>query len=271
MIIDSHVHIGKSQFLHIDAGGDFLVRMADVVGFDRLFVTDLTALFYDHAEGNRLLVRAMKKHPKRILGYVTVSSHRHGRAAVDEIRRGREVHRMRGIKMYSYPEAPVTERGMVPILETAAELKMPLLVHATPDECATMAERVPGATILMAHSGGHPWAKGNWHRAIEVAEEHAGVLLDTATSQIDAGMIEAMVARVGAERVVFGSDMPLLDPWTQLAKVTQADISADAKQMILGGNMARLLNLAECRIANDEFRTPKTKRRSRTNRRSGKV
>ena len=243
MIIDSHVHIGSSQYLHVSADGDFLVRLADELGFDRIFCTDLTALFYDHAEGNRVLAREMKRHPDRIIGYVTLTSHRYGREAVNEVRRGYEVHGMRGLKTYSYPEAPVTEQDMIPILEITAELRMPVLCHATPDECQAMARRVPESTILMAHMGGHPWAKGNWHRAIEAAETCPNLHLDTATSQIDAGMIEAAVARVGVERVIFGTDMPLLDPWTQLGKIRHAEISKEAKSLILGGNMARLLGL----------------------------
>ena len=55
MIVDAHVHIGKSTRLQIDANGDMLVRIADELGLDRICCTDLTALFYDMHEGNRLL------------------------------------------------------------------------------------------------------------------------------------------------------------------------------------------------------------------------
>ena len=48
---------------------------------------------------------------------------------------------------------------------------------------------------------------------------------------------------LGPKKILFGTDMPLLDPHTQLAKVTGAQIDADAKARILGGNMAELLGL----------------------------
>ena len=76
--------------------------------------------------------------------------------------------------------------------------------------------------------GGQPDALGDWHRAIAVAEKHENLLLDTASSQIDNGMLELAVARLGPERIIFGTDMPLLDPFTQLAKVQGAEITDEA-------------------------------------------
>ena len=58
------------------------------------------------------------------------------------------------------------------------------------------------------------------------------------------GMIELAVAELGPEKILYGSDMPLLDPHTQKAKVTGAEISDPAKALILGGNMARILGVA---------------------------
>ena len=48
------------------------------------------------------------------------------------------------------------------------------------------------------------------------------------------------MAAVGAERVLFGTDMPLLDPCASLYKVYDAAIGDEARALILGGNMARL-------------------------------
>jgi predicted TIM-barrel fold metal-dependent hydrolase len=45
---------------------------------------------------------------------------------------------------------------------------------------------------------------------------------------------------VGPERVLFGTDLPLLDPCASLYKVYDADIDEDARELILGGNMSRL-------------------------------
>jgi uncharacterized protein len=243
MIIDAHVHIGTGAFFHMDAGADFLLGLADRAGFDRIFVTELNALFYDMREGNDALGRVLARHPDRLIGYVSVPTPRLGRRAVEEVHRCHEQYGMRGLKIYSHPEASIAEPGTVPVLAAAAGYGMPILAHTTPAECEYLMERVPQARLLMAHMGGHPYAHGDWHRAIAAAEKHPNLLLDTASSQIDNGMLELAVERLGPDRIIFGTDMPLLDPFTQKAKVTGADLDDAAKALILGGNMARILGL----------------------------
>jgi predicted TIM-barrel fold metal-dependent hydrolase len=51
------------------------------------------------------------------------------------------------------------------------------------------------------------------------------------------------VNEAGADRVLFGSDMPLMDPRPQIGKIITADISDEAKQLILGDNARRLLGI----------------------------
>jgi predicted TIM-barrel fold metal-dependent hydrolase len=49
------------------------------------------------------------------------------------------------------------------------------------------------------------------------------------------------VRELGAERVLYGSDAPGRSFASQLAKVHGADIPEDAKRLILGENLKRLL------------------------------
>ena len=243
MVIDGHVHIGSAQCLQMDIDAPGLIQIAEELGFDRIFVTHVTALYYEMREGNDLLGADLARYGHRLLGYVTIPTHRLEHVACEEIRRCAESYGMRGVKMYSHPEGPITETTSTAILETAADLKMPILGHFTPDECDELMQRVPEAIVVMAHMGGQPYALGNWHLAVEVAMKHANLYLDTASSQIDNGMMEYAVKNLGAERILFGTDMPLLDPWVQRAKIEEAEIADDAKGLIMGGNLQRLLGL----------------------------
>jgi predicted TIM-barrel fold metal-dependent hydrolase len=67
------------------------------------------------------------------------------------------------------------------------------------------------------------------------------VLVDTSGGQPVAGLVEYAVARLGADRVVFGSDWPIRDFAVQRARVEGAEVSEADRAKILGGTMARLL------------------------------
>lgn len=56
--------------------------------------------------------------------------------------------------------------------------------------------------------------------------------------------IEAVVRRFGPERLLFGTNMPVFSPGGAIAAVTYADISDEAKSLIAGGNLRRLLEAA---------------------------
>ena len=69
------------------------------------------------------------------------------------------------------------------------------------------------------------------------------VYLETCGSGGTYNGVKAAVDGAGADRVLFGTDMPLLDARHQIAKVTTANISDEAKQRVLGLNAIELLGL----------------------------
>lgn len=241
MIVDAHVHIGKSARLQIDVGADFLVEVADRLGFDKICCTDLTALFYDMHEGNRLLYEEMRRYPDRIIGYATLHSTRFGQEALDEIDRCVQDYGMRGLKIYSTPEASIAEPAMIPILEKCVEHNIPILSHTTSAECEYLMAAVPEAKLMMAHAGGQPYAKGDWNRAIMAAARYPNLYLETASSTIDAGFVEAAVGTLGASKIIFGTDTPLLDPYVQRAKIAESRLSPEERVLVMGGNILRLM------------------------------
>jgi len=241
VIIDAHVHAGVSTLFNFVASSDDLLRFADKYGIDRLFVTNFTALVHDMQEGNDELGQALRKHSDRLIGYVSIPTMNFAHGALEEIERCVHEYGMRGIKIYSYEKLPLVRPSLFPVLAKAADYRMVVLAHATPEECEAMAAHVPEATVLMAHAGNTALARGDWLRAVQAAERYPSIYLETCSSSVHNGSLEYAVQRLGAGRIVYGSDMPLLEPGVQLARITGAEIPTHAKEMILGGNLARLL------------------------------
>ena len=154
---------------------------------------------------------------------------------------------MRGIKLWTAVKA--TDDRLDPIMDRARELGVPILHHAwykqtvqgenesTPAEIAHLARRFPDVTIIMAHLGG-----GRERGVLDIVDV-PNVLVDTSGSQSEAGLVEYGVRRLGAQRVVYGSDWPIRDFGTQVARVRGAELTAEQRELILHRNAARVLGL----------------------------
>ena len=239
LIIDAHAHYGKFRENGINGDAEFLVETARSLGIDKICVSSIKAIKYDFHEGNRDVFEAMKRYPEVILGYVTVNP-RFGEEAVAEVKKGIREYGMVGVKLHAQIQMyPADDPCVYPVVEEAIRLKVPVKIHASADETDRLADHFPDATIIMCHMGGG----GDWLKGIRTAKRRDNVILDTTSSCTEVGMVEEAVRAIGAERIIYGSDMPLLNPVTQLAKVRTARINEDAKRLILGENMARILRL----------------------------
>jgi predicted TIM-barrel fold metal-dependent hydrolase len=77
-----------------------------------------------------------------------------------------------------------------------------------------------------------------------MAERHPNLYLETSAMPYPSKIAQA-VQRVGAERVIFGSDGPGCNPRLEVEKVRMLGLGRDAEGCILGGNATRLLGLEE--------------------------
>jgi len=79
-------------------------------------------------------------------------------------------------------------------------------------ELCALAARHPQVNFILAHIGGG----GDWRHSLHALVRHNNVFVDLSGSGVDGGMLEACVAGVGAERLLWGSDITMC---TGLAKL----------------------------------------------------
>jgi uncharacterized protein len=146
------------------------------------------------------------------------------------------------------------------VLEATTEVlkahDRPLLVHSSepighdyagkgkqhPWRLLKLAQNFPDLKIVLAHwGGGLPF----YELMPEVGEALNNVYYDTAASSFlykpDVFRLAAEI--VGHERILWGTDYPLLSQQKFLARVRSTELSEAALSAILGGNAARLLRL----------------------------
>jgi predicted TIM-barrel fold metal-dependent hydrolase len=140
-----------------------------------------------------------------------------------------------------------------PIWQFAAAHDLPILTHSwavsgynpvqkfsTPDCFAARVANFPDVNLILGHAGGR--YEGHL-AAAELAKQHPNIYLDTSGDCYAFGFIEWLVDQVGAERILFGSDMNWIDPRTHLARIYDAEITWEEKLLILGENARRLYQL----------------------------
>lgn len=218
------------------------MEVINKMGVDKICVSSSKALFYDFFEGNRDVIKATNDFPGRVLGYVTVNP-LFGEDAEREFENCIKARGMIGLKLHTQcHKYPADDPSVFPVVEKAVKLKVPILIHARVDEFESLADHFQEAVLILAHMGN---GGGEWMRGIWSAKKHENVILETCSSNVDAGRVKRAVEAIGAERIIYGTDIPWLDPFTQMAKVKTAEITEEAKRLILGENMAQILRLSE--------------------------
>ena len=199
---------------------------------------------YDDA--NRFLAESMSEAPERIIGFLRVNPHLREHA-LRSIEDGVKNQGFKGVKVHPRNEAFAinSEELAFPIAELASKLNVPILIHtgepdtygfAQPTLVGDLADSFPDLTLIIGHMG-----KRLYEDAICVARWFDNIILETSfRSHRD---IARAVKRVGANRVVYGSDMPFGVPDIEMMKVRLADITPEEKGLVLGDSMARVLGL----------------------------
>jgi uncharacterized protein len=253
MIIDIHVH----PYVH--AKDDFARVLHEANKYDaRLWVYSLlpraikppihwlpTADYCRQANDD--VIELMHQYPERVEGFAYVNP-LVGKLSVQELDRCVAGHGMIGLKLWIAVRCadPVVD----PLVERCAAYGIPMLQHtwlkatgnmpgeSTPQDLAILAKRHPNATIIMGHSG------GDWEFGVRCARSLENVFFDISGNEANSGWLERAVNLVGAERILFGTDMPGRSMSSQLAKVLGARISDDAKEKILFKNASGILDRA---------------------------
>ncbi|WP_417850179.1 amidohydrolase family protein [Thalassoglobus sp.] len=107
--------------------------------------------------------------------------------------------------------------------------------ESTPEDLAKLAKRNPDVPIICGHSG------GDWERGIRAVRDSPNVSIGIGGFDPTAGIVEMGVRELGAERVIYGSDIGGRSLSSQLAKVYGAQISDAAKERIFGKNLREMM------------------------------
>lgn len=243
-VIDFHGHVGRwDRYGMIDEPAKILHAL-DLAGIDQACLFNI--FHPDGTTANNLAARFIAQHPTRLMGFAYVSPLMPERM-LPELARAIDVLGFPAIKLYPpYTPWPLNEAPWWPIYDFANARGLAIIFHTGPEPqslpkfVGEIAPRYPKANFVIGHAGNTPLERA---QAIAAAQANPNVYLETCSTFRTPGVIEQLVHEAGADRVLFGSDLALMDPRPQLGKIITAQISDAAKRLILGENARRLLRL----------------------------
>ena len=281
--IDVHTHCEVGRDGHGSLSPELLGASAAYFGSGgpRQPTVDETAAYYrerrmaaviftvdaEHATGHRRIPNeevadACAAHDDVLIPFASVDPHR-GRAGVREARRLVRDHGVRGFKFHpSLQGFAPDDRMAYPLYEAIEELGVPALFHtgqtgigagvpggggirlrySNPMLVDDVAVDFPGLTIILAHPS-FPWQD----EALAVATHKPLVHIDLSgwSPKYFPPQLVRYANTLLKDKVMFGSDYPVLTPDRWLADFAALDIKPDVRPRILKDNAARLLGLTD--------------------------
>jgi uncharacterized protein len=241
--------IGASEMLAaMDAG-----RVDKSVIFGFPWKND--GLFKRH---NDYISEVVSRYPDRFIGLGCFDPFSDGVA--EETHRCLKEGGLSGIGELAFYQSGIADDALVrlkPVMEICSALNFPVLIHTnepvghqypgkTPNTLTQIYQLIdtyPQNKIVLAHWGGGLFFFSLLKK--EVKQRLKRVLFDTAASPYlyDANVYRLAIELVGAEKILFGSDFPLLPPARYFEEMKTVGLSDEEMKQICGANAAKLFKL----------------------------
>jgi hypothetical protein len=191
---------------------------------------------------NKGLAKAIRKYP-RFIAFAMVNPDGPG-GGVPELERAVKDWGMRGLKLQPQRHGyEVDGNAPLRLMKCAEKLGIPVSIHSGTQAClpwqiAHLAKKFPTVPVIMNHMGYRYYVDG----AIYTAMETPNLYLDTVLVSMP-GYLRMAVDKVGADRIVYGSDFPTGHPSSMIATLKAAGLSARDEALVMGDNMARIMKI----------------------------
>jgi predicted TIM-barrel fold metal-dependent hydrolase len=209
------------------------------------------------AEGNDYILESVTRYPKRLIGFCSVVPTQDDTALKEVERCIKDGARGIGeLRIDSHISNKTSLEIIQPLVDIIIKNNLILLTHAsepvghrysgkgeaTPDVLYTLITAFPDLKLVCAHwGGGLPF----YALMPEVKTALKNVYFDTAASPfLYSPQVYGQVAQlVGADKILFGSDYPLIPQRRFLKEIAALDLSVETKSKILSGNAKKLLGI----------------------------
>ncbi|MCK5805007.1 MAG: amidohydrolase family protein [Lentisphaeria bacterium] len=236
LFADCHGHMGgEASHYHLpNCTLDGIVRDQRRYGVEKSVIFGFTGVFSDEQPGNDLVAEAVAAHPDLYVGFTLLNPHRGPELMLEELERGKAMG-LKGIKLIPHYQGYPNEGAHIDVAcKWAHDNRQIILNHywGGAEQMERLLETYPDACFLTGHMCLSYAALMRKFDNLHVCS----------CPLIPPGACEHAVAEIGADRLLFGSDLQDLPIAWGLGPILFARISPEDKRLILGDNLRRLLS-----------------------------
>lgn len=245
-VYDMHAHMGSYSRIYFPYGDfdpEITEKRLDRAGIRMLIFCSHWALFSPDI-GNRANIDVVRKLPSKLRAYCGVNPNYPEiiEKDVEEFEKYKDV--FVGFKLLAdYHRIPISHKNYAPAWKYADKNNLLVLLHTWgssqfdgPEEVRIVAERYPGAKILMGHS-----CHGEWDKAIKLMKDFPNVYAELCAVVDDRGGLERFLDAVGSSQIVFGTDWPWFNHHYYIGAVLDSGLTEQQAHDIFHRNAERLL------------------------------
>jgi predicted TIM-barrel fold metal-dependent hydrolase len=251
--IDAHAHVfspvhrPNADWSQVEA----MIEAADALGIEQLFCSHpvtagVLADIETVREANDSVLAAIKRYPRRIVGYCFVQPGT-GLAGLEEMERCAAAG-MVGVKLYN--QFKFSDPVVFPVAEKCIQRHLLFLGHSghvtdprtmalqpkisDAREFCALATRYPELSLILGHLNGG----GDWEWTLRALRACPNVYLDTSGSVLEDDAISDCARQLGHQRMLFATDMTMEGG---VGKILAADLTPAQREDVFYRNLQALL------------------------------
>jgi predicted TIM-barrel fold metal-dependent hydrolase len=206
---------------------------------------------------NNYIAAAVQRYPDRLIGLCCLDPlHPEARAEAKRCLAAG----LRGVGELAFYRSGIDEnalKSLAPVMELCRNQRIPVMIHTnepvghhypgkspnTLSQIFRLVQTFPDNKMILAHWGGGLFFFNLLKK--ELKESLANVYFDTAASPFlyDSGIYRTAINIIGIEKIIFGSDFPLLSPSRYVNEMRDAGLSAQEIAAICGLNARKLFEI----------------------------
>jgi len=243
-IVDAHMHLGPCRVFDVEVKAEELLNNMERNGITASIVQPFPGA-PDVKKIHQEIARLASENPGRIFGMASLNPHQDDDTYFAELDMLVKDYKFVGVKLHTIGHAinPLS-KDATKVFEAARKLGIPVMVHTGPGVPFSLpslvilrAKQFPDVNIILAHAGNGMVLSDEIIPTVSICKN---VYVETSWSSILEK--QAFIRTLGADRIIFGSDLPINTP-IELYQYKMLNLSHEELEKILFENANKLFRL----------------------------